>query len=79
MGAAPTGGGRLVSLGEAERLCCRGLGMTPAAFRHELAEHVRGRGGIPWIATETEAGVYRSVLDALLDAAPASTKEKTDE
>ena len=64
-------GCELVPLAEAERLCCEKLGMTAAQFRHELAEHVRGHGGIPWVATDEAAGVYRSVLDRLVGRADA--------
>jgi hypothetical protein len=56
----------LLPLPEAERICRDRLGMTQAEFRHELAEHVRGGGGIPWVATETAAGVHRAALEALL-------------
>ena len=51
---------------EAERVCCEKTGMSPAEFRHELAEHVRGNGGIPWVATETAVGVHRSALEQLV-------------
>ena len=53
----------LISLGEAERECRERLGMSPAEFRHALAEHVRGAGGIPWIATEAAVGGCRDALD----------------
>ena len=70
----------LVPLGEAERLCKERLGMSADEFRHELAEHVRGSGGLPWAATETAAGVHRGALDALLEAGrEPHTTENTDE
>ena len=56
----------LVPLAEAQRICFERLGMTPAQFRHELAEYMRGSGGIPWLLTEEAGGVRRSVLDAFL-------------
>jgi len=58
--------GELVPLGEAQSICREKLGMSDAEFRHELAEHVRGSGGIPWVASETAVGVYRAALEQLV-------------
>jgi len=59
-------GGGLVPLGEAERICRRRAGLSAAQFRHELAEYLRGNGGLAWVATEAELGVRRAALDELL-------------
>jgi hypothetical protein len=67
----------LVPLGEAERTCREKLGMTEARFRHELAEHVRGRGGIPWSADVDAVGVYRSDLEQLIRRAEAAAEQET--
>ena len=56
----------LVPLGEAERICREQAGMSEAQFRHELAEYVRGNGGLAWVATETAQGVRRPALDELI-------------
>lgn len=73
----------LVSLAEAQRICRERLGMSGAQFRHELAEHVRGRGGIPWVAAGDAVGVYRTALDALVSGrtaeGPLPEQETTDE
>ena len=55
----------LVPLGEAERTCRGRLGMSSAEFCRQLAEHARGRGGIPWVAGEKAVGVHRAALDEL--------------
>ena len=61
----------LVPLGEAERVCREKLGMSAAQFRRELAEHVRGNGGLPWVADVDVVGVRRSGLEQLLRRANA--------
>ena len=68
--------GDLVPLGEAESICREKLGMSDAEFRHQLAEHVRGKGGIPWAAGETAVGVYRAALERLVRDAQASRNEE---
>lgn len=66
----------LVPLGEAERICGDRIGMSEARFRHELASYVRGKGGIPWVVRETEAGIFPSVLERLLGAAESPPAEE---
>jgi len=66
----------LIPLSDAERECGEKLGMSPKAFRHALAENVRGAGGIPWIATETAVGMYRSDLDEFVRGANRPGQEK---
>jgi hypothetical protein len=68
--------GELIPLGEAQSICREKLGMSDAEFRHELAEHVRGSGGIPWVASETAVGVYRAALEQLVRDAEASRNEE---
>ena len=65
----------LVPLGEAERLCGERLSMSPAQFRHQLAEHVRSRGGIPWLADVDAVGVRRDALEAFLHQAAPPPQE----
>ena len=68
----------LVPLGQAEQICREKLGMSAARFRHELAEHVRGPGGIPWVARETAAGVHKAALDEFIRRMSAGEhQEKT--
>ncbi|MGB2820051.1 MAG: hypothetical protein WBF17_03660 [Phycisphaerae bacterium] len=68
--------GEIVPLGEARSICREELGMSDAEFRHELAEHVRGNGGIPWVATETTVGVYRAALRQFVRDARTSPEEE---
>ncbi|HUS91427.1 MAG TPA: hypothetical protein VM695_06225 [Phycisphaerae bacterium] len=62
----PANPDQLVPLDEAERLCHERAGMSAAQFRHELAEHVRGNGGLAWVATATKLGVCRTALEERL-------------
>ena len=68
--------GELVPLGEAESICREKLGMSDTELRHQLAEHVRGKGGIPWAAGETAVGVYRAALERLVRDAEAPPNEE---
>jgi len=67
---------KLVPLDEAQRICREKLGMSEARFRHELAEHVRGNGGIPWAATEASVGVLRGAMEDLLRRAELPPEEE---
>ena len=70
----------IVSMAEAQAICCEKLRMSEAQFRHELAEHVRGNGGIPWIASPTVVGMRRSVLEALIrDAGLPAARERPND
>ena len=72
--------GDLVPLGQAERICREQAGMSPAEFRHELAEHVRGNGGLGWVATTASLGVCRAALDGLVRRRNTGPKdEDTDD
>ena len=73
------GARELVPLDQAQRLCRQKLGMCALRFWHELAEHARGRGGIPWHADAGAVGVPRGALEARLAAADPSSKETHDE
>lgn len=66
----------LVPLSEAQRLCGQKLGMSALRFWHELAEHARGRGGIPWHADAGAVGVPRAALEARLAAEPPDASDE---
>ena len=69
----------LVSLAEAERICREKLGMSAARFLHELAEHVRGSGGIAWVADVDVVGVRRGDLDEFCRRADAGPDRETQD
>ncbi len=76
MTGAHDGQDLLVPLAEAERRLCAEGGMSRRRVRHLLAEHARGRGGIPWVATPTAVGVMRPVLEDMLARATSGTGEE---
>ena len=68
----------LLPIDEAERMCREKAGMSAAQFRHELAKHVLGNGGMAWVATATTIGVYRSAVEQLLLRRGTSFVEERD-